>query len=97
MLKLVPFQATTSSFATLRPPTVPSAPIALGTSLTDALVRTGLVRSRSEAGRLIAGGGAYVNNVRADADRALGAGDLATESVIVLRSGKKSFALLRVT
>jgi tyrosyl-tRNA synthetase len=45
---------------------------------------------------LVEQGGAYVNNRRVDGpDRQLTADDLASESVIVLRSGKKKYALLR--
>jgi tyrosyl-tRNA synthetase len=41
-------------------------------------------------------GGAYVNNRRVDApDRTLTPADLASETVMVLRSGKKKYALLR--
>ena len=41
-------------------------------------------------------GGAYVNNRRVEAISAqLGPQDLASESVMVLRSGKKKYALLR--
>jgi tyrosyl-tRNA synthetase len=41
-------------------------------------------------------GGAYVNNRRVDSpDRRLTTADLASETVMVLRSGKKKYALLR--
>jgi tyrosyl-tRNA synthetase len=67
-----------------------------GLLLADALAETGLAKSKSEARRTIAQGGAYVNNkARSDVDTRLMAGDLASESVIVLRSGKKKYALLR--
>ncbi len=81
---------------------VPSATIELselqnGLPLLDALVKVGLAKSKSDARRTIEQGGAYVNNRRMDAvDYVLTAKDLASESVIVLRSGKKKFALLRV-
>jgi len=68
-----------------------------GLPLVDALVETGLAKSKSEARRTIAQGGAYVNNrVRSDVDAKLSQGDLASESVIVLRSGKKKYALLKL-
>ena len=55
-----------------------------------------MAKSKGEARRIIAQGGAYVNNRRvADADARLGPGDLAGESILVLRSGKKNYALLR--
>jgi tyrosyl-tRNA synthetase len=62
----------------------------------DALVEAGLAKSKGEARRTIEQGGAYVNNRRVSAhDERLGPGHLASESVMVLRSGKKKYALLR--
>ncbi len=81
---------------------VPSAEISAseleqGLPLLDALVRTGLSKSKSEARRTVEQGGAYINNRRSDAvDHSLTRTDLASSSVIVLRSGKKKYALLRV-
>lgn len=68
-----------------------------GLPLADALAQAGLAKSKSEARRTIAQGGAYVNNrTRTDVESKLTPTDLASESVIVLRSGKKKYALLRV-
>jgi len=68
-----------------------------GLPLVDALVETGLAKSKSEARRTIEQGGAYVNNrPRSDVSTRLTAADLASESVIVLRSGKKKYALVRM-
>lgn len=81
---------------------VPSASIELselqaGLSLLDGLVKVGLAKSKSDARRTVEQGGAYVNNRRIDAvDHVLTETDRASESVIVLRSGKKKFALLKV-
>ena len=67
-----------------------------GVSIIDAFVSSGLSKNNSEARRTIQQGGAYVNNRRVEGiDRSLGAKDLASESVLVLRSGKKKYALLR--
>ena len=67
-----------------------------GLLLVDALVETGLSKNKSDARRNIAQGGAYVNNRRReDATQRLTAADLASESTIVLRLGKKNYALLR--
>jgi len=67
-----------------------------GMSVIDALVNAGLSQSKGEAKRLLEGGGIYVNNRRVEAsDRKLLESDLASESVMVLRSGKKKYALLR--
>jgi tyrosyl-tRNA synthetase len=67
-----------------------------GLPIVDALCEAGLASSKGEARRTVAGGGAYVNNRRIEsAERALTPADLASESVVVLRSGKKKYALLR--
>ncbi|HEX4132602.1 MAG TPA: tyrosine--tRNA ligase [Pirellulales bacterium] len=67
-----------------------------GLGMIDALVKSGLVKSNSEARRTIEQGGAYVNNRRvATVDRQLTTADLASETVLVLRTGKKKYALLR--
>ena len=67
-----------------------------GLGLIDALVKSGLMKSNGDARRAIKQGGIYVNNRREQAiDRRLTRQDLASESVIVLRSGKKKYALLR--
>ncbi|HLA83229.1 MAG TPA: tyrosine--tRNA ligase [Thermoguttaceae bacterium] len=67
-----------------------------GLPIIDALCAAGLSASKAEARRTIDQGGAYVNNRRIDGiDRRLGPGDLASQTVMVLRSGKKRYALLR--
>jgi tyrosyl-tRNA synthetase len=67
-----------------------------GFSIIDAICEAGLAKSKSEARRVVSQGGAYVNNRRvADIEVRLGPDDLASESVMVLRTGKKKYALLR--
>jgi tyrosyl-tRNA synthetase len=67
-----------------------------GIPLVDALVETGLAKSKGDARRVVSQGGAYVNNRRVDRmDARLGLDDLAGESMIVLRCGKKNYALVR--
>ena len=67
-----------------------------GISVIDAFREAGLAKSKSEARRIVVQGGAYVNNRRVEGIEAqLGAKDLAGQSVMVLRSGKKNYALLR--
>jgi tyrosyl-tRNA synthetase len=68
-----------------------------GLSVIDAFVESGLAKSKAEARRTIEQGGAYVNNRRVEGiDRMLVAKNLASETVMVLRSGRKKYALLRV-
>ncbi|MGE0609106.1 MAG: tyrosine--tRNA ligase [Pirellulales bacterium] len=67
-----------------------------GLNIIDALVESGLSKNKSEARRTIDQGGAYVNNRRVDGiAQQLKADSLASETVMVLRSGKKKYALLR--
>ena len=65
-------------------------------TIVDALVETGLAKSKSDARRTVQGGGGYINNRRIE-DPATNLTDehLASESTVVLRSGKKKYALLR--
>ncbi len=67
-----------------------------GLWIVDALVESGLSKSKGDARRTIKQGGAYVNNRRVEsAETQLNADQLASETVMVLRSGKKRYALLR--
>ena len=68
-----------------------------GLPLIDALVRAKLAGSKGDARRAIQQGGAYVNNrPGGDLDRKLTTADLASETMIVLRSGKKRYALIKM-
>ena len=63
----------------------------------DLLAETGIVLSKSEARRAIAGGGAYLNNVKVpDADFAPQASDLLYGRFLVLRRGKRTIAGVQV-
>ena len=67
-----------------------------GLPLADALVEAGLAKSKSEARRTITQGGAYLNNRRAeDPELRIGPSALAGETVLVLRTGKKAYSLLK--
>jgi len=67
-----------------------------GLPLVEALKATGLAASTSAARRTIEQGGAYVNNRRVgDVAHRLTPRDLAGAATLVLRSGKKSYALAR--
>jgi tyrosyl-tRNA synthetase len=63
----------------------------------DLLVETGLAKSKGEARRTIAEGGAYLNNVRVeDPEAEPRSSDLIGGSWLVLRRGKKQFAGVEV-
>ena len=67
-----------------------------GLGLIDALVAAGLQNSKGNARRMIEQGSIYVNNRRQDdLNHRLTASDLASESTIILRSGKKKYAVLK--
>lgn len=67
-----------------------------GLPLADALIEAGLAKSKSDARRTIEQGGAYINNrPRTDVNTKLTPADLASETVMVVRSGKKKYGLLR--
>ena len=79
---------------------VPCASVPQGAmpSVADLLAETGLVKSRSEARRAIAQGGAYLNNAKVTAEDAVpGAGDLLHGRFLVLRRGKRSVGGVDVT
>ncbi len=67
-----------------------------GVPIIEAFVAAGLAKSNSEARRTVTQGGAYINNRRAEGvDQILSVANLASETIMVLRSGKKKYALLR--
>ena len=83
-------------FADVPSQELPSAQLEAGLPLIDAVVAAGLSKSKGEVRRKIDEGGVYINNVRcADKDRKLGTGDLASKTMMVLRLGRKNYALLR--
>ncbi len=76
---------------------LPRADLAAGVPLVDLLART-LTDSKGAARRLITQGGAYVNGTQIKtADHTLTLADLVTETMLLLRSGKRNYHLVRVT
>lgn len=79
-------------------PTVelPRSELEAGIGIIDLLART-VADSKGAARRLIAQGGAYVNNVKiSDAEKMISVADLATATMLVVRGGKKDYRLVRV-
>jgi tyrosyl-tRNA synthetase len=77
--------------------TLARADLEQGVELLELLATTKLAQSKGAARRLVKGGGVYVNNQRVDdAQRVLEVGDLGTESMLILRAGKKSYHIVRV-
>jgi tyrosyl-tRNA synthetase len=76
---------------------VAAADLAAGLPVADLLVATGLAKSKSEATRLIRGGGVYVNEGRvADERLRLGPADVLHGRFMVLRKGAKQQHLVQV-
>ena len=74
-----------------------TAPERDGVLLADVLVQAGLVTSKGEARRQIEQGGIYVNQERvSEPDRKLAAADWIAGRNVLLRKGKKDYALLRL-
>ncbi len=78
--------------------TITRADLIEGIELTELLQSTALAKSKGEARRLINNGGVYINNVReGDASKRVSLEDLGTETMIVLRSGKKKYHIVCVS
>ncbi len=68
-----------------------------GVNVIDAFVESPLAKSRGEIRRTLEQGGAYVNNVRVtNVDHQITTKDLIGGKMILLRSGKKKYAILNV-
>jgi len=83
-------------FADVKSKQLPRATIETGLPILDAFVESGLSKSKNEARRTLQQGGIYVNNRKiSDAETKLTQQHLASETVMILRTGKKNYALLR--
>jgi tyrosyl-tRNA synthetase len=69
--------------------------LASGLPAFEAFVRAGLAASNGEARRLIAGGGARINDAPLKESRAVSLADLNAEGLIKLSAGRKRHALLK--
>jgi tyrosyl-tRNA synthetase len=67
-----------------------------GMDILELMLAAGIVKSKGEGRRLLDAGGVYVNNLRVEPGTLVGAGHLASESLMVLRSGKKNYYLVQV-
>ena len=75
---------------------LPAAELAEGLPLVELLARTSLATSKGEARRLIAQGGAYVNNRRVDdVAHTVNPALLEGRKLLFLRAGKRKFHLVR--
>ena len=75
---------------------VPRAVLVAGIDVVDLLVTAGLAASKGEARRAVGQGGAYVNNQRHGGDAQVGPGDLLFDRYLLVRRGRRDYALVRV-
>jgi len=69
-----------------------------GTALVELLVHTGLCPSKGQARKDITGGGIYLNNVKVtDPAQAVGSADALFGRYVLLRKGKRSYAVVNLT
>jgi tyrosyl-tRNA synthetase len=86
-----------SIFSNVPSASLPRAEVA-GAGVLDLAVNAGFCKSKGEARRLVQNGGFYVNNVRVPhADATLSPAELIDGRIVVLRSGKKTFHIVKVT
>jgi tyrosyl-tRNA synthetase len=91
-----PHRATAAAFDVLAQEIPIATVTADAISLVDAVLAAGLAKSKSEARRQIEQGGVYVNQQREpDSNRALQPGDWLPGGNLLLRKGRKDYALVR--
>ncbi|MDB6113205.1 MAG: tyrS, partial [Lacunisphaera sp.] len=67
-----------------------------GAAIIDLIVHSGLATSKGAARKDLEAGGIYLNNVRAELTRTVAANDLLFGKYLLLRKGKKSYAVLKI-
>ena len=68
-----------------------------GVRVLDVAAASGLCRSKSDARRLVESGGLYLNNARVDGiDAEVTAQDVIDGRLLIFRSGKKNYRLVKV-
>jgi len=83
-------------FASVPSVDVAAAQVSAGIDILDLIIQSGMVKSKGEGRRLLDAGGVYVNNLRVGGGMKITPEHLASESLIVLRSGKKNYFLVHV-
>ncbi len=77
---------------------MPKTELESGVALLELMQSTGLAKSKGEARRLVSGGGVYINNIReSDPARSVGVEDLGTETMVILRCGRRKYHIVRIT
>ncbi len=77
---------------------VPRDELVAGIPIIDLLARTPLAKSKGEARKLVESGGAYLSNVKlADVKQVVTLANLTSETMLVLRKGKRDYCIVRVS
>ncbi|WP_026427310.1 tyrosine--tRNA ligase [Actinomyces slackii] len=78
---------------------LPAGELETGVStIVDLLVSTGLDKGRNAARKTVAGGGAYLNNIKVeDEDATIGADQLLAGGVVLVRKGRRNLAVARAS
>ncbi len=67
-----------------------------GSTIADIAVKSGLVKSKGEAKRLISSGGIYINNLKVDSPgEKISSEHLIDGKILIFRKGKKGFLLIK--
>jgi tyrosyl-tRNA synthetase len=66
-------------------------------ALEDVLVAAHLAQSKSDARRFLQSGGVYVNGQQVEADRVLTKNDILSGGYVIVRRGKNTHALVKIT
>ena len=82
-------------FSNVPSTTIPRAELSAGIPIAELLVRCALVDSKGAARRLLESGGVYVNNARIVSSAAVGESNLVDGKIVVLRSGKRNYHLVK--
>ncbi len=69
--------------------------VSFGSPITDLVVQAGLAPSKGAARKDLEAGGIYLNNVRVEHTRSVTTNDLLFGKYLLLRKGKRSYAVLR--
>lgn len=78
-------------------PVYVEAGLAEGLAVYELFARAGLCESRSEARKLVRGGGAKVNDARIDDENlVIGVADLTDDGFVKLSAGKKKHILVKI-
>lgn len=85
-----------AAFGDMPSATVDSAQLSRGYPIIDLLVDAGIFKSKGEARRRLTAGGVYLNNNRVeDLERVVSADDFVAPQMVIMRTGKRNYRVIR--